>query len=177
MPSSVNVGVAAEHGDEALVLVRRESVLGDERGRDQRIAGARFDASSSRVHHRCGDGFLRVSSTFERASGAAFAAAVLRFGGARSCCGELLVPRVRARRRAEHRVDDLAAVEHDEVVHAALLLAAVPVEQVREALDTLRARAARRAWRRPASRVMPGSIVVAALRAERRAASRRYREL
>src|SRR4051794_22393342 len=36
-------------------------------------------------------------------------------------------------RRAEHGVDDLAAVEHDEVVHAALLFAAVAVEQVGEA--------------------------------------------
>ena len=40
IPSSVNVGSRPSICDEPLVLVGRESVLGDERRRDRRIAGA-----------------------------------------------------------------------------------------------------------------------------------------
>src|SRR3954464_10442485 len=38
-------------------------------------------------------------------------------------------------RRPEHGIDDLSAVERDKIVHAARLLAAVPIEQIGEALE------------------------------------------
>ena len=78
MPSSVNVGVAAEHRDEPLVLVVGESVLRDERRRDDGIAGAgkhvAMRQAATRGEHRLEDaepvGWSRAADR-PRARGAA----------------------------------------------------------------------------------------------------------
>jgi len=78
--------VAPEHGNEALVFFRREPVLADERGRDDRIAGARFDGFQTLGH--CGaSGFFGDTGVFSSPVLEPF-----RASASLIMCGELLVP-------------------------------------------------------------------------------------
>src|SRR6185312_10067594 len=74
--------LAAEHGDETLVLVGGESMLGDERRRDERIAGPGFDPVV-KLHQSVG--FLGGGGGDDGDVPRLASAAVIM-------CGELLVP-------------------------------------------------------------------------------------
>src|SRR5689334_13532156 len=84
--------LATQHIDESPELVRRQSVFGDERRRDERIAGPRLDLRSSKCH---------VPGFFGGVlSGVPDDGALLRASTAEIMRGELLVPlNLRARDR------------------------------------------------------------------------------
>ena len=102
---------------------------------------------------------VSVFSPASAASRAEPGAAPSRFGASEIMRGELLVPDVAASVRPEHGVDDFAAVEDDEVVHAARSSRSRSCRA-----DTCGRRrcawtAARPSLATTCARVMPGSIV------------------